>query len=468
MTSTQDSSGSAFASHSLSRRTLIAAGGLAAGVALLGHDFLTGDRADAAVPAANGYIYPTDPFRMSTEAAGQYNAPREGSRLHKGIDTWGPSGAARGTPILAIAGGRVAGGDWNSTSGDGHGWGHHVVIDHGNGVTSLYAHFDGPPTVGINQTVQQGQLIGRMGNSQLGPTSGMGVHLHFEIKVNGSYVNPLTFLNSGTGPAPSPNPPGSGAITVGGVKEIAVRSGSWSAIPVGQSQSNVFSAVNMGSGWGDIYGSFGGHMQLVGVSGGSWVRMDSGLPLNASSLTALNVGQGFPHILAVENSTLFHIYADGAGWHKASTGLNVPGKISAVVLPGNNVQAVANIGGIMHHITTHSGWQIGNSGIPIGDEFKAVNIGGSLQIATLLNGVVHLIWPGGGWQLQSTGIGTSGSLTAVDMGGGFPTIITNEGWNVCVTSAGSGGWVRQAMGLTTSGNIDALNLGGSFPVVYAV
>ncbi|MFF3025946.1 M23 family metallopeptidase [Microbacterium sp. NPDC057944] len=449
----------------MSRRTLIAAGGLAAGVALLGHELLTGDRANAAASAANGYIYPTDPFKASTEAAGQFNAPRDGgARRHMGLDTWG----YRGMPILAIAGGRVAGGDWNSTSGDGHGWGHHVIIDHGNGVTSLYAHLDGPPAVGPTQTVLQGQLIGRMGNSQLGPTSGMGVHLHIEIKVNGSYVSPLAFLNNGIGPAPSPNPPGAGAVSIAGVKEFAVRSGSWSAIPVGYNMSNRFTAVNMGSGWGDLYGSFGGHLRYVGVMGGAWTQMDSGLPLDAYSISALNVGQSFPHIFAVENSVLYHIYADGTGWHKASTGLTVPGKISAVLLPGGNVQIVANIGGYMHHITTHNGWEIGNSGIPIGDEFKAVNVGGMLQIVTLLNGVVHLIWPGAGWQLQSTGIGTSGSLTAVDMGGGYPTVITNEGWSVCVTSVSGGGWVRQSTGVAVSGTIDALNIGGGYPTVYAV
>jgi hypothetical protein len=288
-----------------------------------------------------------------------------------------------------------------------------------------------------------------------------GVHHHLEVVVGGAQIDPVPFLTARVGGTAAPDP-------VRPVKEFAVHGGSWSAIPLGYNMSEKFTVVDQGSGWGDIYGSFAGSLRYVGVSGGAWTQMDSGVPLNASSLSAVNVGQPLPHIYAVENSKLYHIYADSSGWHKASTGLTVPGKISAVVLPGNNVQIVANISGVMHHITSHSGWQIGNSGVPIGSEFKAVNVGGSLQIATLLNGVVHLIWPGSGWQLQSTGIGTSGSLTAVDMGGGFPTVITNEGWSVCVISVSGGAWQRQSTGASVSGNIDALNLGGGFPALYAV
>lgn len=177
---------------------MLAAAGIAAGVAVVGHGILIGESASAAVPAANGYIHPTDPFKASTEAAGQFNAPRDGgARRHIGLDTWG----YRGMPILAIAGGRVSGGDWNSTSADPHGWGNHVVIDHGNGVSSRCAHFEGRPTVDMGNEVVQGQTIGHMGNSQRGAQNpSMGVHLHFEILVNGAYISPLAFLQGNSVP----------------------------------------------------------------------------------------------------------------------------------------------------------------------------------------------------------------------------------------------------------------------------
>ncbi|GAA1207287.1 M23 family metallopeptidase [Microbacterium maritypicum] len=183
---------------------MLAATGITAGVALVGRGILTGESASAAVPATNGYIYPTDPFKASTEAAGQFNAPREGTRRHMGLDTWG----YRGMPVLAIAGGYVSGGDWESTPSDPHGWGNHIVVDHGNSVVSRYAHFEGAPIVARGATVAQGQTLGYMGNSQRGPrNSAMGVHLHFEILVNGAFVSPLAFLaGNSSPPVTNPNP----------------------------------------------------------------------------------------------------------------------------------------------------------------------------------------------------------------------------------------------------------------------
>lgn len=181
---------------------MLALSGIAAGIAVVGHGVMWGESASAAVPAANGYIYPTDPFKASTEAAGQFNAYRTPERRHMGLDTW----AYRGAPILAIAAGRITGGDWNSTSGDPHGWGHFVTVDHGNGVQSRYAHFNGAPIVQLNANVRQGQVLGYMGNSQNGPQkASMGVHLHFEVIVNGTYVSPLLFLKGNATPPPASN-----------------------------------------------------------------------------------------------------------------------------------------------------------------------------------------------------------------------------------------------------------------------
>ena len=188
----------------LNRRTLLAAAGIAAGIAVVGHGVLIGESAAAAITAANGYIYPTDPFQASTEAAGQFNAPRTSTRRHMGLDTWG----YRGMPVVAIAAGKIVGGDWNSTPSDGHGWGHFVTVDHGNGVVSRYAHFEGAPVVAAQGFVTQGQTLGYMGNSQYGPRNGgMGVHLHFEVLVNGAFVSPLAFLQgNSTSPITGVNP----------------------------------------------------------------------------------------------------------------------------------------------------------------------------------------------------------------------------------------------------------------------
>ena len=113
-------------------------------------------------------------------------------RMHQGIDI---SGAGNfGSPIYAAAAGTVT---YVSNScpsqgrgyGDpcGGGMGNEVVIDHGNGYITRYGHLHQTVEVRVGQTVSRGQLIGHMGNSG----SSTGAHLHFEVKYNGSNINPL-------------------------------------------------------------------------------------------------------------------------------------------------------------------------------------------------------------------------------------------------------------------------------------
>lgn len=100
-------------------------------------------------------------------------------RLHAGIDISAPSG----TPIQAAAGGTVISAGW------GGGYGNLVVIDHGGGFTTAYAH-QSRIAVSNGQAVSQGQLIGYVGTTG----SSTGDHLHFECRINGSAQNPRGFL----------------------------------------------------------------------------------------------------------------------------------------------------------------------------------------------------------------------------------------------------------------------------------
>lgn len=83
-------------------------------------------------------------------------------------------------PIWAAGGGTVV----KASSGTwGGGYGNHIIIDHGNGLQTLYAHLD-YLSVGVGDYVTQGQVIGRMGNT--GNVRGVtGIHLHWEVIKNG-------------------------------------------------------------------------------------------------------------------------------------------------------------------------------------------------------------------------------------------------------------------------------------------
>lgn len=100
-------------------------------------------------------------------------------RMHTGIDI----GADYGDPVRAADGGVVIHSDWMG------GYGNAVIIDHGNGISTLYAH-NSQLLVGEGQTVAKGQVVSRAGSTGYST----GPHLHFEVRQHGSPVNPLNFL----------------------------------------------------------------------------------------------------------------------------------------------------------------------------------------------------------------------------------------------------------------------------------
>ena len=116
-------------------------------------------------PTVSRYI--TSPF-----------GPRWG-KLHRGVDIAGK----QGTPIYAADAGTVVQAGWISN------YGYAVFIDHGNGVKTGYHHMYKPPNVVVGQKVYQGMVIGGIGSTGFST----GPHLHFEIILNGTYVNPMNY-----------------------------------------------------------------------------------------------------------------------------------------------------------------------------------------------------------------------------------------------------------------------------------
>jgi murein DD-endopeptidase MepM/ murein hydrolase activator NlpD len=103
-------------------------------------------------------------------------------KLHEGIDIWAPEG----TPIKAAAGGVVV---WAGPRG---GYGNAVIIDHGSGVGTVYAH-QSSVAVAAGQSVSRGQVIGYVGHTGLAG----GPHLHFEVRVGGRTYDPLAYVHPG-------------------------------------------------------------------------------------------------------------------------------------------------------------------------------------------------------------------------------------------------------------------------------
>jgi len=131
------------------------------------------------VPQAPDYV---------ASALGEYIWPTTGKIsqgyhwYHKAIDIADSSGPA----VVASRGGTVVDAGWTAPS---RGYGIYVVVDHGDGVQTLYAHLSSV-SVSAGQQVLRGQVLGRMGSTG----RSTGTHLHFEIRTSSGNVNPLSYL----------------------------------------------------------------------------------------------------------------------------------------------------------------------------------------------------------------------------------------------------------------------------------
>jgi murein DD-endopeptidase MepM/ murein hydrolase activator NlpD len=123
-------------------------------------------------PSAAGFIWPVN--GPVTSGFGE-----RWGRMHEGIDI----GVGYGTPIHAAASGQVVYAGWMD------GYGNLVAIDHGRGISTAYGH-QSSIAVSNGQTVSQGQVIGYVGCTG----HCFGPHLHFEVRINGSPVDPLGYL----------------------------------------------------------------------------------------------------------------------------------------------------------------------------------------------------------------------------------------------------------------------------------
>ncbi|OIO19164.1 MAG: hypothetical protein CO029_02685 [Candidatus Magasanikbacteria bacterium CG_4_9_14_0_2_um_filter_41_10] len=123
-------------------------------------------------PAGSGYLWP-----LGAHVITQYYGFQ-----HTGLDI---SGGGTGTPIYASRGGTVK----ISQCGYNGGYGCYIILDHGDGVNTLYGHAS-QLYVSAGETIIQGQTIAAMGNTG----RSTGPHLHFEVRINGVRTNPLKYI----------------------------------------------------------------------------------------------------------------------------------------------------------------------------------------------------------------------------------------------------------------------------------
>lgn len=130
--------------------------------------------------AAGSGVWPAPASRTITSTYGGRAYPIDGSyNFHLGLDI----GAGYGTPVVAYQGGTVIIATYHWS------YGNYVVVDHGNGFSTLYAHMSAL-NVSAGTKVSAGQQVGAIGSTG----SSTGPHLHFEARINGSTVDPAPYL----------------------------------------------------------------------------------------------------------------------------------------------------------------------------------------------------------------------------------------------------------------------------------
>lgn len=128
-------------------------------------------------PVPQGWPVSSPQARVSSEFG---DSREQGRRYHKGMDISVPEG----TPVYATAEGRV------NVSGSQGKYGEMVLLDHGGGLETVYAHLR-KRLVGVNTWVKRGQEIGKAGRSG----NATGSHVHYEVRKNGVAVNPRLYLS---------------------------------------------------------------------------------------------------------------------------------------------------------------------------------------------------------------------------------------------------------------------------------
>jgi len=132
-------------------------------------------------PSTSGFIWPVPSVRVISSRFGMRNG-----RMHNGIDI--ANGRANGAIVVAARAGTVTRVAWHNS------WGNYILIDHGGGIQTRYAHLlSGSTSVVRGQRVEIGQPIARVGSTG----NSTGPHLHFEVIVNGRPQNPLNFVSPG-------------------------------------------------------------------------------------------------------------------------------------------------------------------------------------------------------------------------------------------------------------------------------
>ncbi|WP_253996725.1 M23 family metallopeptidase [Myxococcus qinghaiensis] len=417
-----------------SRRSMLHAGGVAAGFAAFG-----GAGSLASIALAGEVII--NPFAGYPTSDGWWDHINRGSL--GGIDYV----MGVGTPLRACASGQLLI-DWNNGTG-----GYTATIVMANGMRSQYLHLSG--FNGGERRVQQGEIVGYSGGAAGAPGSGSstGPHLHWHLVTSGgTRVNPLDYIGASSGGELPLEDRRLGHLgTAGGWVHML----SNLVLP----GNTTYGAFSPGAGQSPrAMANVDGVMKLVYADSSGWTTMSSGLAMAPGAPLAVlrTPANASAQIFSLEGGRLWHTF-DGGGWKKLPSSVTVSGNCTfSMTAQGTALHGLFNDNGRLFHVwADSSGWHKGDTGVnlqPGADLVAVIQPDGSLQGLSLEYGRVHHIFGASGkWnRIPTPAALPTGTPIAGRAGHGWPQLVANNQGSITHVWGTSSGWMCVPTGRTVN------------------
>ncbi|MEU2661946.1 M23 family metallopeptidase [Micromonospora sp. NPDC007220] len=343
------------------------------------------------------------------------------------IDMTFTGGASNGRPILASYAGTVTFAGWTS----GGGW--YVVIDHGGGWRTSYAHMIESPPVRAGQWVSTGQQIGRVGSTG----NSTGPHLHYEQTRDG--VKSEAYFNGVPSGITSDGSPNTGPLYVSGpvssarnmtsrncgqvssnrqVYESGSHSG-WQMLPVNSITGSTTASMVMGT--NKLLYTVNDGRVYEAASDTGWRNLWTGISGVSNNALAVIHVDGVKYIYTVIGG-MVHEAASNNGWRNLNTGISGVSSNALAAISHNGVKIIYTVaGGMVHEASSDMGWRNLNSGISgvSPNALAAISHNGVKIAYTVAGGTVHEAASNSGWRNLNSGISgvSPDALAAMDVNG---------------------------------------------------
>ena len=194
-----------------------------------------------------------------------------------------------------------------------------------------------------------------------------------------------------------------------------------------------------------------GALKQLAVVDGTWTKVDTHLPLSATSISGANTVEGFPNCSPSRTESSSTSSETPQGGPRRGTCYYFTGTVSAVRMPGDQLQAMIQQSGYLYHVYPAQGglWNVTDTRLVVGDRVDAVYVEGPTpEAVTVIDGQVYRITRTEfTWEAQPTGLPASSSVTAGTKAADGPLDLSAEPQAIGLSRVVNGVWTRYLYGV---------------------